>query len=184
MIGSAIRLTRVPPARSGRTSAMHSNGRSLSTIVASGLTRTFMPSIVTHLRLDDLMTALAWHLSRRDRIASDPDRFSRGMWSYRIRRSRIARTIVFVMDITRHLQTDQQFDIARETADRRVDNAGPFVGNGKLRPRLLKLSKGSTLVVRAAVVVGFQHTLETALSRDVEIRYCVRGGDGRKRSHD
>lgn len=100
------------------------------------------------------------------------------MWSYRIRRSWIARTIVFVMDITRHLQTDQQFDTAREAADHCGDDAGPLVGNGKLHPRLLKLPKGSTLVVRATVVVSFQSTLGTAFICDVEIRTVSEAATG------
>jgi hypothetical protein len=87
-------------------------------------------------------------------------------------------------DIACHFQAGQQLDITRETTDRRRGNAIPLVGPGKLRPRFLKLSKGRTFVVGAAVDFDSYSALEAALSNNIELRHGVENGNRRKRCHD
>jgi hypothetical protein len=69
---------------------------------------------------------------------------------------------------SRHLQTSQQLDIARETADRRLRDAGALVGDDKLRPQRFELCKGSDFVRR---LTGAGSGLRLRLCRDHQFSY-------------
>src|SRR5229473_183375 len=90
----------------------------------------------------------------------------------------------FALGVACHFQTSQQVDIARETADCRLDRAGLPVRTGILRPRLLELPKCGSFVARAAGHIDARSTLKTALPHGVKLRHRVRDGNRRKGRQD
>src|SRR6516164_9410182 len=79
-------------------------------------------------------------------------------------RCRVSATLPLAPDVARHFQTSQQLDIARETADRRLRDAGALVGADKLRPQRFELRKRGDSVLRALAEVHGGFPLKTTLS--------------------